>query len=49
MSLDIAQLRESFQKNGYVVVPNFLENDELNIVYERLTKLIVATQKKAEL
>jgi len=46
MSLDIAQLRESFQKNGYVVVPNFLENDELNIVYERLTKLIVATQKK---
>jgi len=46
MSLDIAQLRESFQKNGYVVVPNFLENDELNIVCERLTKLIVATQKK---
>ena len=46
MSLDIAQLRESFQKNGYVVVPNFLENDELNIVRERLTKLIVATQKK---
>ena len=46
MSLNIAQLRESFQKNGYVVVPNFLENDELNIVRERLTKLIVATHKK---
>ena len=46
MSLDIARIRQSFQKNGYVVVPSFLDNDELNIVRERLTKLIVATHKK---
>ena len=46
MSLDIAQIRQSFQENGYVIVPSFLDNDELNIVYERLTKLILATHKK---
>ena len=46
MSLDIARIRQSFQKNGYVVVPNFLDNDELNTVRERLAKLILATHKK---
>ena len=46
MSSDISQIRKSFQENGYVIMPSFLENDELNIVYERLTKLILATHKK---
>ncbi len=46
MSSDISQIRQSFQENGYVIVPSFLDNDELNIVYERLTKLILATHKK---
>jgi phytanoyl-CoA hydroxylase len=46
MIVDTAQLRKSFQENGYVIVPNFLDTHELNAVRERLTKLILATHKK---
>ena len=38
MSFKITHLKESFQQNGYVVVPNFLDSNELRIVRENIER-----------
>ena len=46
MSFKITHLKESFQQNGYVVVPNFLDSNELRIVRENIERLIEITHQK---
>ena len=46
MSFQINQLKESFQQNGYVVVPNFLDTNELSTVQKNIERLIEITHKK---
>ena len=46
MSFQINQLEESFQQNGYVVVPNFLDTNELSTVQKNIERLIEITHKK---
>ena len=46
MSFQINQLKESFQQNGYVVVPIFLDTNELKTVQKTLERLIEVTHQK---
>ena len=45
MSFQINQLKESFQQNGYVVVPNFLDTNELRTVQKNIERLIEITHQ----
>ena len=46
MSFQINQLKEAFQQNGYVVVPNFLDSNELRTVQKNIERLIQITHQK---
>lgn len=46
MNLKVGQLREEFQRNGYVVVPKFLGSDDLKIVKHHIGRLIADIDHK---
>ena len=46
MSFQINQLKEEFQQNGYVVVPDFLDSNELRTVQKNIERLIRITHQK---
>ena len=46
MSFQINQLEESFQQNGYVFVPNFLDSNELRTGNKNIKQLIQIPRQK---